>query len=193
MNIIKIPFTDHLTPVAIFSAFRELFGSPCGILESMSFDERNRMSLVVANPIQSVISAEDSFTKLKNAIVQSTSIPAQENLPFRGGLIGFFRYEVIEEIENKLKNSHLAPRTSQIPHAVFHEFSTFAFFDHQEQTILFFDTQQNNFRLEDILHHAQHFVPLDACIETMRQTGADMSDKYKETALGGLAVNVPNC
>ena len=38
-----------------------------------------------------------------------------------------------------------------------------------------------------------HFVPLDACIETMRQTGADMSHKYKETALGGLAVNVPNC
>ena len=35
--------------------------------------------------------------------------------------------------------------------------------------------------------------PLDACIETMRQTGADMSEKYKETALGGLAVNVPNC
>jgi L-serine dehydratase len=39
----------------------------------------------------------------------------------------------------------------------------------------------------------QHFVPLDACIETMRQVGADMSEKYKETALGGLAVNVPNC
>ncbi|TCM84963.1 L-serine ammonia-lyase [Rhodovulum steppense] len=38
-----------------------------------------------------------------------------------------------------------------------------------------------------------HFVPLDACIETMRQTGRDMSEKYKETALGGLAVNVPNC
>jgi L-serine dehydratase len=38
-----------------------------------------------------------------------------------------------------------------------------------------------------------HLVPLDACIETMRQTGADMSHKYKETALGGLAVNVPNC
>ncbi|MFS4580469.1 L-serine ammonia-lyase [Phaeobacter sp. C3_T13_0] len=39
----------------------------------------------------------------------------------------------------------------------------------------------------------EHFVPLDACIETMRQTGADMHDKYKETSLGGLAVNVPNC
>ena len=39
----------------------------------------------------------------------------------------------------------------------------------------------------------RHFVPLDACIETMRQTGQDMSEKYKETSLGGLAVNVPNC
>jgi L-serine dehydratase len=38
-----------------------------------------------------------------------------------------------------------------------------------------------------------HLVPLDACIETMRQTGADMSEKYKETSLGGLAVNIPNC
>ncbi|MGH1424480.1 MAG: L-serine ammonia-lyase [Pseudooceanicola sp.] len=39
----------------------------------------------------------------------------------------------------------------------------------------------------------QHFVPLDAAIETMRQVGADMHEKYKETALGGLAVNIPNC
>jgi L-serine dehydratase len=39
----------------------------------------------------------------------------------------------------------------------------------------------------------QHFVPLDACIETMRQTGADMNEKYKETSLGGLAVNVVEC
>ena len=38
-----------------------------------------------------------------------------------------------------------------------------------------------------------HLVSLDACIETMRQTGRDMLDKYKETSLGGLAVNVPNC
>ncbi|MGR3504542.1 MAG: L-serine ammonia-lyase [Paracoccaceae bacterium] len=39
----------------------------------------------------------------------------------------------------------------------------------------------------------QHLVSLDVCIETMRQTGVDMSEKYKETSLGGLAVNVPNC
>ena len=39
----------------------------------------------------------------------------------------------------------------------------------------------------------QHLVSLDACIETMRQTGQDMHEKYKETSLGGLAVNVPIC
>lgn len=38
-----------------------------------------------------------------------------------------------------------------------------------------------------------HLVSLDVCIETMRQTGRDMHEKYKETSLGGLAVNVPNC
>jgi len=39
----------------------------------------------------------------------------------------------------------------------------------------------------------QHFMPLDNCIETMRQTGQDMADKYKETSIGGLAVNLPEC
>ena len=39
----------------------------------------------------------------------------------------------------------------------------------------------------------QHLVSLDVCIETMRQTGRDMHEKYKETSLGGLAGNVPNC
>lgn len=38
-----------------------------------------------------------------------------------------------------------------------------------------------------------HVVPLDACIETMRQTGRDMDEKYKETSRGGLAVNLPGC
>jgi L-serine dehydratase len=39
----------------------------------------------------------------------------------------------------------------------------------------------------------QHFVSLDKAIKTMRETGADMKDKYKETARGGLAVNVIEC
>ncbi|MEI9894182.1 MAG: L-serine ammonia-lyase [Chthoniobacter sp.] len=38
-----------------------------------------------------------------------------------------------------------------------------------------------------------HRVSLDRVIATMRQTGADMSTKYKETSRGGLAVNVTEC
>ncbi len=38
-----------------------------------------------------------------------------------------------------------------------------------------------------------HVVSLDQVIETMRQTGLDMSKSYKETSQGGLAVNVPEC
>lgn len=39
----------------------------------------------------------------------------------------------------------------------------------------------------------QHFMSLDNCIAAMRQTGLDMSYKYKETALGGLAVSITEC
>ena len=45
-----------------------------------------------------------------------------------------------------------------------------------------------------------HLVSLDVCIETMRQTGRDMSSRYKENSQGGLSINVtlnqphvPNC
>lgn len=45
-----------------------------------------------------------------------------------------------------------------------------------------------------VLHgDGSHRVPLDQVIETMRQTGVDMKDKYKETSRGGLAVNFVNC
>jgi L-serine dehydratase len=44
-----------------------------------------------------------------------------------------------------------------------------------------------------MMHEGGHIVSLDAVIETMRQTGFDMQSKYKETALGGLAINVVAC
>jgi L-serine dehydratase len=44
-----------------------------------------------------------------------------------------------------------------------------------------------------LLGDGQHHVTLDKAIKTMRETGADMKDKYKETARGGLAVNVVEC
>lgn len=44
-----------------------------------------------------------------------------------------------------------------------------------------------------MLGDGTHLVSLDKVIETMRQTGFDMRDKYKETSQGGLAVNVVEC
>ena len=38
-----------------------------------------------------------------------------------------------------------------------------------------------------------HFMPLDNCIAAMWQTGQEMSTRFKETSLGGLAVNLPQC
>jgi L-serine dehydratase len=44
-----------------------------------------------------------------------------------------------------------------------------------------------------LLGDGSHKISLDTVIETMRQTGVDMSFKYKETSTGGLAVNVVEC
>lgn len=38
-----------------------------------------------------------------------------------------------------------------------------------------------------------HFMPLGNCIAAMKETGLEMSAKFKETALGGLAVNITEC
>ena len=38
-----------------------------------------------------------------------------------------------------------------------------------------------------------NLVTLDSVIKTMFDTGIDMNNKYKETSMGGLAVNVANC
>lgn len=53
----------------------------------------------------------------------------------------------------------------------------------------------NAARLAVLYGDGTHRVALDGVIETMRQTGLDMTNKYKETSLGGLAVNValPEC
>ncbi|MCY2974881.1 MAG: L-serine ammonia-lyase [Planctomycetota bacterium] len=51
----------------------------------------------------------------------------------------------------------------------------------------------NAARLAVLYGDGHHFVSLDRVIETMRQTGVDMQLKYKETSLGGLAVNFVDC
>ena len=47
--------------------------------------------------------------------------------------------------------------------------------------------------LESLRGDGTHRVTLDTVIKTMYETGRDMMSKYKETSLGGLAVNVVEC
>src|SRR3990167_4498375 len=44
-----------------------------------------------------------------------------------------------------------------------------------------------------LMGDGHHYISLDKVIETMKQTGKDMMTIYKETSLGGLAVNLPEC
>lgn len=44
-----------------------------------------------------------------------------------------------------------------------------------------------------LMGSGEHIMSLDNCIEAMRQTGMEMSSKYKETSLGGLAVSLTEC
>ena len=44
-----------------------------------------------------------------------------------------------------------------------------------------------------LIGDGKHYVPLDKVIQTMLQTGTDMQSIYKETSIGGLAVNFPEC
>lgn len=54
-------------------------------------------------------------------------------------------------------------------------------------------TQAINIAHLALLETGEHHVSLDKVIATMLQTGKDMQSRYKETSLGGLAVNLPNC
>lgn len=44
-----------------------------------------------------------------------------------------------------------------------------------------------------MLGSGTHYMPLDSCIAAMKQTGLEMSHKFKETSLGGLAVSITEC
>jgi len=44
-----------------------------------------------------------------------------------------------------------------------------------------------------LLGEGRHFMPLDNCIAAMKQTGLEMSAKFKETSLGGLAISYTEC
>lgn len=132
MNIQEFDFDPSLTPPQIFAAVREVFDTPCVLLESMSFDEKNKMSLIASCPVQEIITFKDSFDRIEKALKKTQKLESDiSHFPFAGGLIGYFNFEILGEIEPQLS------RESHVPHALFYEFSRFVFFDHERRKIVF--------------------------------------------------------
>lgn len=124
----------ELTPISVFKAMREHFGTPCAMLESAIQDDHNQFSLIAAAPVQAVVTKTDSFHRLKTAITQSKVFP--KSFPFSGGLVGYFNWEIFDEIEPSLSSS----KTSDYPHTLFYEFSHFFAFDHADKKIFAIQT-----------------------------------------------------
>ncbi len=127
-------YESELTPISVFKAMREHFGAPCAMLESAMQDDHNQFSLIAASPVQEVVSKDNTFSKLKIAIAKSKTFP--KSFPFSGGLVGFFNWEVFDEIEPNLASSQKSPD----PHAIFYEFSHFFAFDHADKKIFAIQT-----------------------------------------------------
>ena len=147
-------YETELSPISVFKAVRQHLGAPCALLESAMQDEGNQFSLIAATPVQELVSNDDTFTKLKTAI--ATAKPFPKRFPFSGGLVGYFNWEIFDEVEPKTNhksevvsnkkntdtyNLKLKTYHSKYPHAIFYEFSHFFAFDHAEQKLFAIQTQ----------------------------------------------------
>lgn len=126
-------YESNLTPISVFKAVREHLGTPCGLLESAMQDDHNQFSLIAAVPVQEVVTKTNSFDALKKAIKKSKPFP--KSFPFSGGLVGYFNWEIFDEIE-----PNLAGHPSDYPHTLFYEFSHFFAFDHADKKIFAIQT-----------------------------------------------------
>ncbi len=128
-------YEKGIIPTTVFSVVREQFGTPLALLESATVDEKNKFSILAFSPIQEIVTKENSFEKIRKGILQSKKFP--RNFHFAGGLIGYFNFEIFNEIESQYQ------KTSRKPHAIFYEFSRFFIFDHTKQKIFAFSTMEN--------------------------------------------------
>ncbi len=171
MHIQEFSIAPDINPISIFKAVRQRFGIPTVILESMSFDERNQMSIIATTPLQEVITHKNSFETIREKLEQTHAIP--EEFPFSGGLIGYFNFEIFNEIEP----TKAAPKKSNHPNAFFYEFARFFAFDHENQRLICFQTTENpNFETEnrDIVEASTNFKPMKVDVEKFK--GKDLAD-----------------
>ena len=171
MHIQEFSVSPDIDPISIFKVVRQRFGIPTVILESMSFDERNQMSIIATTPIQEVITHTNSFEQIRHKLANTQEIP--DYFPFSGGLIGYFNFEIFNEIEPE----KAAPKKSDYPNSIFYEFARFFVFDHENQKLICFQTTQNpNFKTEnnEVVQQAEQVQNTEIDIEQFQ--GNDLVD-----------------
>lgn len=127
-------YEDICSPISVLQIVREIYGAPVALLESALTDETNPFSIVAFCPVQEIISSENTFEKIELGLKKSKKFP--KNFHIAGGLIGYFNWEIFNEIETHRSSE----KEGHMPHAMFYEFSRFFIFDHQERKIFAIQT-----------------------------------------------------
>lgn len=130
-----------LTPTETFKVVRSTFGAPTALLESALTDESNPFSFIAFNPVQEVITTQESFEAIRVALDKCQQLPSHYRLS--GGLIGTFNWEVFHEIEPPKAGLNQSDYR-ETPHAIFYEFSRYIIFDHQSQQLICIDTENTD-------------------------------------------------
>ena len=148
--------TPGLTPISVFTAAREHFSAPGALLESAMTDDHNHFSLIAFDPVQEIVTNENSFEVIKTGVKKSKLFPQQ--FPFSGGLIGYFNFEIFDEIE-PAQDTKYEIQNTEYPHAIFYEFSRFYAFDHAQGKIFAIQTTSDKTNFfednENIIARAQ--------------------------------------
>jgi anthranilate synthase component 1 len=140
------PFSKNLSIPHLFQEIRQKFGRPSALLESLHFDEHNKISIIAARPIQEICSGKNSLQKVRSALKKSQKFP--DNFPiekFNGGLIGYFNFEIFGEIEPRGK---FTSEKSTDFNALFYEFSFFILIDHSQKNLHVLDFSEETDFLE---------------------------------------------
>ncbi len=125
-------FDQDVSPTALFTVMRAKLGAPCGLLESVSFDERNFESLLAFCPRQTVRTTADTLVTLRQALADCR--PIDTGGKFAGGLIGRCEFGVYGEWE-----AGVSPLTDGAT-GLFHEYTLLVAFDHRAHTVRFLTT-----------------------------------------------------
>lgn len=157
---------QNLSIPNLFQKIRQIFGQPCALLESLHFDEHNKISIIAARPIQEICTNKNSLETIREKLKNTQEFP--QNFPidkFNGGLIGYFNFEIFGEIESRGKFNPGPERSRRAEqqggfsqneiNALFYEFSFFILIDHSQEKLHVLDfLEEINF--EEILASIQN-------------------------------------